>query len=165
MEKKKMLAELTVNCKTKSDKLLDLLKVYELAEIGYEMQEQKSKDCYNQVLNSNEFFAEKDYSFKGIKKGDRITEEDDDWLLSENDFAKVQALALPILVVNKVTDDKGYYLEDWLGMKNKARNEMVDYFIKEIVPIALREILWNARKEYKWQKRLVDLVKQACGMK
>lgn len=50
-----MTAELKKNCETNREKLFELLKVYDLAVLGYQVQEQRCNDVYNKVLSENEF--------------------------------------------------------------------------------------------------------------
>lgn len=60
MDEVKLLSELTKNCEGKKEKLLDLLKAYDLAELGRDVQRQQFKDIENKVLKENEFFCGRD---------------------------------------------------------------------------------------------------------
>ena len=148
MEEKILLAELTKNCGEKEEKLMDLLEAIDLAKLGYDLQDQHSKDIHNRVLRENEFFCDKEFSHDtGFKVGDRITDEDYLFLLSDEDFDKVMELSRPICVEEKLTDEKGYFLEDWSGICRKAREELVSFLVYEIIPETLRihfkSCLWN----------------------
>ena len=165
MEEKEMLVELEANSKANGAKLLSLLKAYELAKLGYEVQEKESDDCYNQILKENVFLANEDNQSLSIKKGDRITDEEFMFLLSDSDFEKVQKLVTPILVERKIVNEDGYFLTDWLGIETKARKELVEYFIKEIVPVPLRKDLWKARDNYTYQEKLISLIKSSYTSK
>ena len=99
MEEMKLLAELTKNCEEKKQKLLGMLEYFDLTDLGCDLQEQRCKDVHNRVLAENEFFCDKEFSRDtGFKIGDRITDEDYLFLLSDSDFSKVMELSLPILV-------------------------------------------------------------------
>ena len=139
MEEKILLAELTKNCEGKKQKLMELLEAFELACLGYDLQDQHSKDIHNRVLQENEFFAAHGCG-RGldIHIGDRITDEEYLFLLSDKDFDKVMKLSRPICVAEKLTDKKGYFLENWVSIRAKAREELVNFLIYEIIPESLR---------------------------
>ena len=139
MEKEMLLEELTKNCKEKMQKLLDLMEAFDLACLGYDMQEQHSKDIFNRVLSENEFFCARHYSRDlGYDIGDRILDEDFMFMLSEEDFNRVMELSRPISVEEKLTDEEGNYLEHWADIRANARRELVNFIIDEMVPKAFR---------------------------
>lgn len=161
MEENILLAELAKNCEGKREKLLNLLQAFDLACIGYDLQDQHSKDIHNRVLRENEFFAEKEaISYYGISKGDRITNEECLFLLSDKDFDKVMELSRPICVAEKLTDENGYFLENWSQIRSNARLELVTYLVYEIIPESLRQHFdicrWNIVKGDK----LIDIFKK-----
>lgn len=162
MEEKILLAELTKNCGEKKEKLMDLLQAFDLACIGYDLQDQHAKDIHNRVLRENEFLCAREFSRdKRIKLGERITDEEFLFLLSDRDFDKVMELARPILVEEKVTDENGYFLEDWVTIRANARNELVHFLIFEIIPESLRHhfdcCVWNIVKSDK----LIDIFRNS----
>ena len=95
MEETILMAELKKNCDTNREKLFELLKVYDLTELGYQVQEQRCKDVYNKVLSENEFFASRDVARTEIEVGERITDEEFAFLLSDEDCDRLNALAHP----------------------------------------------------------------------
>lgn len=162
MEDKILLAELTKNCDHKKAKVLELFEALELAELGYKLQDERCKDIHNRVLAEHEFLCDKEYSRDtGFKVGDRITDDEFLFLLSDEDFDRVMKLSRPIEVAEKITDEDGYFLENWGKMRCDARCELVEYIILEIVPEALRPIFWENRINYTFQEKLIKITKDA----
>ena len=163
MEEKILLAELKKNCNGKKEKVLELLKTFDLAELGREVWNERFKDITNRVLSENEFFAESECNREPyhIKVGDRITDESFTFLLSEEDFDRLQELARPIEVAENLTDENGYFIENWDTIVCNARCELVEYIIKEILPSALRGIFWEFRSHILYQEKLIKITKSA----
>ena len=162
MEEKILLAELKKNCDGKLSKLNELITTLELAELGYKLQDERCKDVYNRVLAEHEFLCDKEFSRDtGFKVGDRITDEENLFLLSDEDIDRVTKLSRPIMVAEKITDKDGYFLENWGKMRCDARCELVEYIILEIVPEALRPIFWENRINYTFQEKLIKITKDA----
>lgn len=159
MEEKKLLAELRKNCETNREKLSELLKVYELTVLGYQVQEQRCKDIYNKVLSENEFYAKRDCGRCLVKIGERITDEKFDFLLSDEDFDRLQTLARPIFVAEGITDENDYFIEDWVTKKLSARKELVEFIIQKIVPNEMRETFWEARYNIVQMDKLINLMR------
>ena len=162
MEEKILLAELTKNLEGKKEKVLELLKAFDLACLGYDLQDQHSKDIHNRVLQENEFFAAHDCG-RGldIHIGDRITDEEYLFLLSDKDFGKVMKLTLPICVAEKLTDEKGYFLEDWVSIRAKARDELVNFLIYEVIPESLRHHFDSCRWNIVHSDKLINVFKKS----
>lgn len=162
MEEKILLAELKKNCGEKKEKVLELLKALDLANLGYDMQEQMCKDIHNRVLAEHEFFCDKVFSRDtGFNVGDRITDEEFLFLLSDKDFDCVMKLSRPIMVAEKITDKDGYFLENWGKIRCDARQELVEYVILEVVPAPLRPIFWDNRFSITVQEKLIKITKDA----
>lgn len=163
MEKDILMAELAKNCEGKREKLSELLKAFDLACLGYDLQEQRSKDIHNRVLRENEFFCAREFSRDtGIKVGERITDEEYLFLLSDEDFDKVMKLARPICVAEKLTDKDGYFLEDWVGIRRNARLELVTYIVYEIIPASLRPQFDSCRWNIVQSDKLIDIFKNVA---
>ena len=145
--------------KTNREKLSELLKVFDLCVLGYDMQEQRCKDVYNKVLAENEFYASLDIERTGVKVGERITDEKFDFLLSDEDFDRLQTLANPIFVVEGITDENGYFIEDWVTKKVQARKELVEFIINNIVPKEMRETFWEARQNIVQMDKLINIAR------
>lgn len=160
MEEEKMLSELIENRNANLEKLRELLETYDLAEIGRKTQDQHEKDICNRVLRENEFFASTEFERIGIKIGDRITDEKDDFLLSDEDFQRVHYLMLPILVAENVTDEKGYYIIDWSSKSSKAWVELVNFIIQKILPSPFRETYWENRFYVVKMNKLIEAVRK-----
>ena len=159
MEEKKLLAELKRNCEKNQKKLADLMKLFDLAELGQQIQEQRCKDVYNKVLAENEFYASRDIERTEIKVGERITDEKFDFLLSDEDFDRLQSLAQPIFVAEGISDENGCFVEKWCEMKIKARKELVEFIIQKIVPKEMRETFWEAKYNIVQMDKLINLMR------
>ena len=166
MENEILLAELTRNCEGKKQKVLDLLQAYDLACLGYDMREQHEKEIINRVLQENEFYADKDFCRWDIdiKVGDRITDEEQTYLLSKEDFDRLFKLARPICVAEKLTDEDGRFLEDWATIRSNARLELVTYLVYEIIPESLRIHFDSCRWNIVQSDKLINIFKK-CLLK
>lgn len=165
MEEKILLAELTKNCGEKKEKLMDLLEAFDLAELGRKMDDEREKEISNRVLSENEFFCCKEYSRDtGFKVGERITDEEFTFLLSESDFQKYLELRRPLLVAEKLCDENGYYLVNWGKITCDARYALVEYIIDEIVPKAIAKLFHKNIHSIVMQEKLIKITKQAFGI-
>lgn len=159
MEKTILTAELKKNCETNREKLSELLKVYDLTVLGYQVQGQRCKDVYNKVLAENEFYASRDIERTEIKVGERITDEKFDFLLSDEDFDRLQTLARPIFVAEGITDENGYFIENWVTKKVHARKTLVEFIIQNIVPSEMREKFWEVRHNIVQTDKLISIMR------
>ena len=156
---KQMCAELESNCTENNERLLELMKTYELAKLGNEVQRQAFKDIYDEVLAKNEFYCKSnEYERVGVKCGDRIKDEKNLWTLDDDDFHKVMELSHPLEVERGLTDDKGYYITNWLTIEIGAKNELVNFIIDNILPKSLREGFEKARTSIVYQDKLLDII-------
>ena len=155
---KKLTAELLENCEANLSTLKNAMKVYELAKLGYDLQEQRSKDIYTRVLAENEFFASEGCPDLDIKIGDRIIEEKYDYLLSEDDFKKLLRLARPIHAKAGITNEDGIYLVNYSKIKVDAMNSLVDFIIQNILPQSVRQEFWLARRNVVREKQLISII-------
>lgn len=163
MEEKILLAELTKNCDEKKQKLIELLTTFELAEIGYDMNEERCKDIYNQILAENKFYAAKDGSRIGVGLGDRITDKSQVFLLSDEEWDRLHSLVQPALTKAGITDERGYYVERWPEIRCHARSELVDYILDDILPLPLRMSLEVCRNSVVWQDKLIKVFKSSLN--
>lgn len=162
MNEKNLVAELTKNCKEKGAKAAEMLKIYDLACIGYDLQEQRCKDVHNRVLAENEFFCAREFSRDtGFKIGDRITDEDYLFLLSDDDFNKVMELTRPYLVAEKITDENGYFLENWAKVKHDAKEELVKCLVFELIPESLRHNFTSCFNSVVYSDKLIDVFRKS----
>ena len=156
---KKMCAELERNCTENKERLLELMKTYELAKLGNEVQRQEFDDIYNEVLAKNEFYCKSDeYERVGVKCGDRITDDRNMWTLEEDDFNKVMELSRPLEVERGLTDDNGYYITNWLTIELEAKQELVNFIIGNIIPSDIREQFAKVRTSIVYQDKLLDII-------
>lgn len=162
MEKTILTAELKKNCETNREKLSELLKVYDLTVLGYQVQEQRCKDVYNKVLSENEFFASRDVARTEIKVGERITDEKFDFLLSDEDFGRLHTLAHPIFVAEGITDENDRFIENWVTKKVHARKDLVEFIIQNIVPSEMREKFWEVRHNIVQTDKLIDIMRSVA---
>ena len=163
MEEKILLAELTKNCEGKKQKLMELLEAFDMACLGYDLQEQHLKDIHNRVLQENVFHASKDLSRCEPKfnVGDRVTDEEYLFLLSDEDFDKVMKLSRPICVAEKLTNKNGYFLDNWVDFRQKAREELVKFLIDEIIPESLRHHFASCRWNIFRSDKLINTFKKS----
>ena len=164
MEEKILLAELTKNCGKKKEKLMDLLKAFDLAELGRKMDDEREKEISNRVLAENEFFSGKDSERMGMKSGERITDEEFTFLLSESDFQKYLKIRRPLLVAEKLCDENGYYLTNWGKIICDARYALVEFILDEIVPKAIAEICRKNIHSIVMQEKLIKITKEMFGV-
>lgn len=162
MEEIRLTAELKKNCETNREKLSELMKVYDLCVLGDDMQEQRCKDVYNKVLSENAFYAKRDFERCEIKVGERITDEKFDFLLSDEDFARLQTLARPIFVAEGITYENGYFIEKWVTKKVHARKDLVEFIIQNIVPSEMRETFWEARQNIVQTDKLISIMRSVA---
>ena len=162
MEKTILTAELKKNCETNREKLSELLKVYDLTVLGYQVQEQRCKDVYNKVLSENEFYAKRDSGRCLVKIGERITDEKFDFLLSDEDFGRLHALAHPIFVAEGITDENDRFIENWVTKKVQARKDLVEFIIQNIVPSEMREKFWEVRHNIVQTDKLIDIMRSVA---
>ena len=156
MENNVLLSELTKNCEKHKARLLELMEIFDLAELGYDLQEQRCKDVHNRVFAEHEFFAKMDVKRLGISKGDRIKDDDGMWLLSEEDFDRFFKIAIPILAEEKITDENGTFLENWNTQIVIARKELVEFLLTEVVPISMRKGFESCRWNIVHSNKLIE---------
>lgn len=156
-EKEALAAKTNENCRAHIDKLRELFKTYDVAKLGYEMQQKMSREIYNETLKKESFFADMECERAGIKKGDRITDEDLMFLLSDEDTDKLFELSRPLFVKNHITDDDGNYITDWLTIMCNARRALVLFIIENIVPEGLKEEFSIEKMNVVHQAKLMEL--------
>lgn len=158
---KEMTAEFTANVKANIQQLTDLFKAFDLARLGYDMQAEQCKECRNEALRTGEYYAAESCDRRGIdiKAGDRITDEIFAFLLSEDDWGRYMATALPILEREGITDANGNYLTNWLGMKIEARQELVNFIIDTILPEGMRAQFSAVRLNIVQTDKILDIVR------
>ena len=163
MEKEILLAELQKNCNAYRNEMNDLLTELELTILGNEIQEEEFKVIYNHVLSENEFFSTEDFQRgdKEIRKGDRITEEEFTFLMSENDFERYQKLCVPYFVKENLTDENGYYITNWSRMVVDAKNKLFDFICHKVLPKELGNLFFEQRWNITVQNKVIDITKEA----
>lgn len=165
MKEKEMLAELKKNCNENGKKVVELLIIYELAELCRKVWRQQFKDIENRVLSKNVYLCAREFSRdSGFKIGDRITDDAMTFLLSDEDFNRLQADLIPYYAEAGLTDEKGYYTTNWDTIVRDARNELVKSIIDEICPKSFAEVfrkkIWNITM----QEKLIKITKEAFGI-
>lgn len=159
MNELKQIVELERKCKANINQLRELFKAYELAELGYNMQEQQIKDIENKVLNDNCFYANEGCERANINAGERIIDETFLFLLSDDDFDKFQEMKLPLLEKEGITDEKGYYITNWLTIKCDAYRCLVNYIIDNIIPEEFRAVFERARLNITYTDKLINIIR------
>lgn len=156
----KELAELTRNVTPETRReLAELFKTYEVATLGDDMQGARIDEIYDETLRENEFYAEKGSPRFGIEKGGRVLSHDADFLLSKADFSRLLVLAGVKLAEAGICDKDGYYTTNWTLAKIDARNALIDYIIKNIVPETFRPLFWENRLNYTKMDKLIEVAK------
>lgn len=148
-----MVKELITNCKQHREQLMNLRKEYEVAKIGYEMQESQEKDIANQILADNVFTAAEDG--ESIKAGDRITKDEDTFLMSDADFTRFLNLTTAASTAAGITTEDGTYIDNWLDIMVKAKKSLVDFILDYIVPVSFRSELEGCRTSVVYQDKLI----------
>ena len=135
MEQEIIKAAFVKNYDTHKQQLLERYKVMELSRLVRDMQQQHFKDIENRVLAQHEFRAKQKCSERlGIKLGDRIKDAEYSFLLSEDDFTRLQELMLPVWVEEGLTDKSGRFIKNWDMIAIEAEQEFASYVIDNIVP-------------------------------
>lgn len=158
-------AALLGNFEQHKKELNELLTAYELAKLGREMFDARCDDVIDRVLGEHEFYVGKEFKESArtlsLKRGDRVTSHDYEWLLSEEDFERLHKLARPIMVAEKLTDENGYFTEDWPKVVCDARGKVFDFICQNIMPEAIRDRFCNNRWNVTVQERVINVMKGA----
>lgn len=144
----------------KGAKLAEYLKAFELAKLGREVQEQEEKDIMNSILAEHCFYSSINVRNR-IKEGDRITDESDLFALSDDDKNKFWEIANPIYFAKGVSDEKGHYKVLWYSIINKARRELINFYIDEVLPASMRQGFELCRTSIVYQDKLIDIIKSS----
>jgi hypothetical protein len=147
--------ELKANCEQHREKLMNLKKEYELAKLGLEMYEQQEKEIDNKVLAENVFTAEMDVPDMNIKKGDRITCEEETFLMSDADFQRYQELTTKGTAAAGLTTEDGYYITNWHIISVKAKQALINFLLDYIVPAPMRGQMEGCRTRVVYQDKLL----------
>ena len=160
METKEMTAEFTANVKANIQQLADLFKAYDIAKLGDEAQDARTKECYAEALKNGVYCSDKDWG-RGlnIKPGDRITDPNLMYYLGENDFARLLKESNKITLREGITDKDGYYITPWTSIKVDARRALVDFIIDAILPDGMREQFSAVRLNIVQTDKLLDIVR------
>lgn len=155
-----MTAEFTANVKANIQRLAELFKAYDIAKLGDEAQDARTKECYAEALKNGVYCSDKDWG-RGlnIKAGDRITDPNLMYYLSENDFARLLKEGQKIMRREGITDKEGYYITPWTSIKVDARRALVDFIIDAILPDGMREQFSTVRLNIVQTDKLLDIVR------
>lgn len=161
METKEMKAVFTANVKANIQQLAELFKAYDIAKLGDEAQGARTKECYAVALQAGEYHAAEWCGQRGgnIKPGDRITDPNLMYYLSENDFARLLKEGQKIMRREGITDKEGYYITPWTSIKVDARRALVDFIIDAILPDGMREQFSAVRLNIVQTDKLLDIVR------
>ena len=150
-----MQTELSANVKQHKTTLLDLRKKYELAKLGLEVFDQQAKEIYNKILSENTFTVSHDCPRMNLKPGDRITDEEDTFLMSEDDWQRYMKLTGAAMTAAGLTNEDGTYTTNWHTIKSAAKTELVNFIIDHIIPAALRSQFTKVRDSIIWQDKIL----------
>ena len=150
------------NCNpTNLSKLSDLFKAWELAKIGREMHDSICDECIDKALADNYFFASEDFKRVGIKKGGRVLSHNDLFAISNEDFDKVMELSVPLWVAAGETDEEGNSIIPWVDLVCDARWALVDFIIEQIIPVKLRPVFLENRRNVTQMNKLIEITRAA----
>ena len=141
----------------KIDMLASLLRNYELAKLGRELNEQRINDASNKVLKENVFIADRDCERCGMKKGDRITDEEMTFLMEKKQWDKYIKLHIKECEKRGLTEKDGKIKGNWTEMVAKTRKMAVDYILRQLVPDDLKEKLSEVRNNVIMEKKLIEI--------
>ena len=160
METTKMTSEFTANVKSNIQQLAELFKAYDIAKLGDEAQDARTKECYAEALKNGVYCSDKDWG-RGlnIKAGDRITDPNLMYYLGENDFARLLKESNKITLREGITDKDGYYITPWAIIKVDARRALVNFIIDAILPDGMREQFSAVRLNIVHTDKLLDIVR------
>ena len=159
----KIKQELKSNCEKHRKELLNLMEAYDLAVLANDMQEQRIKDCYNEVLKEHAFYSIRECN--DLKIGDRITDETNDFCMSEDDFKVYnENYCLEKTFKAGITDNKGYYVVNTFKLMCEAKRTLVEFITDKIVPSGLRTDMWRIRERLTIQEKLIKITKEAFGI-
>ena len=155
-----MTAEFTANVKANIQQLADLFKAYDIAKLGDEAQDARTKECYAEALKSAVYCSDKDWG-RGlnIKPGDRITDPNLMYYIGKNDFARLLKESNKITLREGITDKDGCYITPWTIIKVDARRALVDFIIDTILPTGMREQFSAVRLNTVQTDKLLDIVR------
>lgn len=150
-----MQTELAANVKQHKTTLLDLRKKYELATLGLEAFDQQEKEIYNKILAENVFTVSQDCPDMDLKTGDRITDEENTFLMSADDWQRYMELSAPAMTAAGLTNEDGTYTTNWHSIKSAAKTELINFLIDRIIPAALRSQFVKVRDSIIWQDKIL----------
>ena len=160
METKEMTAVFTANVKANIQRLAELFKAYDIAKLGDEAQDARTKECYAEALKNGAYCSDRDWGQGlNIKAGDRITDPNLMYYLGENDFARLLKESNKITLREGITDKDGYYITPWTSIKVDARRALVDFIIDAILPDGMREQFSAVRLNIVQTDKLLDIVR------
>lgn len=155
-----MQAVFTANVKANIQQLAELFKAYDIAKLGDEAQDARTKECYAEALKNGVYRSDKDWG-RGlnIKAGDRIADPNLMYYLGKNDFARLLKEGQKIMRRGGITDKEGYYITPWTSIKVDARRALVDFIIDAILPDGMREQFSAVRLNIVQTDKLLDIVR------
>ncbi len=153
--------EFSANMEANKDKLHLLKLQYLAAQLIEEELKEKFKACYNKVLQDNIFTVSKvfDRDNDTVKIGDRITDDDNCFRMSEDDFNKYQKLCTIETHKAGLTTEDGTYTEGNNGMMIRldAENALIDFQIS-LLPENIREEFKDVKKNYTLRHKFLDII-------
>lgn len=159
MEITSLQTELASNVMRNKTQIADLFKAYEIAKLGYEVQRQQEKDIYNRVLVEHEFYCNSDDCMDlGLKKGDRIIDEDFLFVLTKDENALIYQYAMPYFIAEQITDENGFYITNWLTIEVERKKELVAFVIDNVLPVSMRKDFEKARTNVVYQDKLLAII-------
>lgn len=148
------------NMKKHEKELADSLKLYDLACLNYNMQEQQFRDCTTEALKQDTYLAAEDCPDFGVKVGDRILDEQCDFLLSERDFPRLCVAINKITTARGLTREDGYILNNALPIMGAARRDLLK-LIASIIPPEVTEGVNIMRASVVNQDKLIDIFRKS----
>lgn len=150
------------NMEKNKDKLHFLKLAYLAAQVRAEEIEECFNAIYNDVLAENEFYADEDSDSLNIKKGDRITDKKNCFLMSSSEHNNFIKLTVKKMFELSYTDEEGNYTKDYciFDIKNNAENALIDFQLS-LLPEALKEKLKDIKKNYSHRQKFINIIMQS----
>lgn len=139
---------------------LHLLKLqYLAAQITEHELQEKFDIISNQVLQDNIFLSSKEYDRININKGDRITDCNNIFCMTDEDMDKYFELCNVETFKHGLTTEDGTYCNGCNGMQIKldAENTLIDYQIS-LLPKAMQKDFEAVKKNYTHRQKFLDII-------
>jgi len=159
-----LLQQFTEILNSRAEELHDLQTLYNLKKIQNDMVQEQFKKLENKVLSENIFCAAKTYERIGLSAGDRITDQRNDFTMSESDMEKYLKLCTIETTKAGLTYPDSTYTEEG-NTENQLReikNQLINFAVEILPPdFPNRDLLVEAvqqKYDYKTREKIFELI-------